>query len=176
LRLATYEAQEAERARAVRDAEQRQLAEKGKIDEIMRAHQLQLEAERKRVAEMGERMARTERDRAISAALAGQPLVEHAAEDLARLWADEFEASEGADGRMVVRAKLDYRDPSTVIAERLASPRYAHFVRAANRGGSGGGGGTPNPTPGAGGADPPPTSPLDKLKAALALKYQVPTE
>ena len=83
------------------------------------------------------------RDREIATALASQKLRPGAAEQLARLWRDDFEVLD-SNGSYEVRTK-DFKTPSQVAAERLASPEWDHFVLADHRGGPPAGGGQPNP-------------------------------
>ena len=136
---AEREVADARAAEQARLDEQRRLAEKGQIDELVKRHAEAIDAERRRVAEVTERHKVSERSRELTAALAGHALVKGAADQLARLWADEFEVIELGD-RYQVRSR-DLKSVKDWIAERLGSEEYAHFVRAEQRGGGGSVGG-----------------------------------
>lgn len=87
---------------------------------------------------------RTERERALlsavlerelALALAGRPLVSGAAEQLVRLWRDQFVVSEPEAGRFRV-GTADGQPLAQAVDAWLARPEYAHFSRAAARGGT----------------------------------------
>lgn len=54
-----------------------------------------------------------------------------------KLMQDDFETTRDASGALVVREKASGRHAAEVIRERLASPQYAIFLSAQNRGGAG---------------------------------------
>lgn len=140
-------ARDAARQEQEQEAERRRLADKGQIEALAAKYQEALAAKEKERTDFVARTRRAERDRALTAELAGQELASPgAAAQLARLWADDFECVDGPGGDFVVRAKGDYRPPAAIVAERLAHADYAHFVRASNRGGGGAGGGAADPT------------------------------
>lgn len=143
---ATRDQIEQQRAEETRIAKEQALIEKGRFEEVIKSRAEAYEAEKRKTIELDRRFRNAEKTRAMTAALSRPDLMDHAAEDLAKLWADEFETADGPDGSFLVRHKSDGRDPATVIAERLATPRYAAFVRASNRGGVAVGGNTPAPT------------------------------
>jgi hypothetical protein len=144
------ESDEARRADEARLEEQRRLAESGKIKELVEQHAAERASERKRVAEAESRFKNSERSRELAIALSGHKLVKGAAEQLTRLWADEFDVIEAGDG-FQVRSK-DLKAPRDWVAERLAMEEYAHFVQAESRGSKGGAQGqAAAPTPGGGG-------------------------
>lgn len=132
---AQREVEDARQAEQARLDEQRRLAEKGQIDELVKRHAEAIDAERRRVSEVTERHKVSERSRELHAALSGHPLVKGAAEQLAKLWSEEFEVIEAGD-RYQVRSK-DLKSVRDWVAERLGSEEYAHFVRAEQRGGGG---------------------------------------
>jgi hypothetical protein len=89
------------------------------------------------------------RDSQLAMALAGKNLVPGGVEQLVHLWRDDFEThADGAD-RYRVTSK-DHRDVAMVVAERLASDTFNHFLMPTSRGG----GGAPS-----GGQQTTPTSP-----------------
>ena len=143
---ATRDQFEQQRAEEARVAREQALIEKGRFEEVIKSRAEALEAEKRRATELDRRFRESEKKRSLSQALARPDLVDHASEDLMKLWADEFETADGPDGGFVVRHKSDGRDPAAIIAERLASPRYAAYVKATNRGGVAVGGNVPGPT------------------------------
>lgn len=132
---AEREVEEARRAQEARLAEQRKLIEQGELEKLVKKHAEELESERSKSAEAALRYKASERNRELTLALAGHPLVKGAAEQLTRLWADEFEVVEAGDG-FRVRSR-DLKSPGDWVAAQLASEEYAHFVRAEQRGGGG---------------------------------------
>ena len=74
------------------------------------------------------------KDRELATALAGKPLVPGAAAQLVTLWRDEFEVHE-VEGEHKVVAR-NGRTVGQAVADRLASPDYAHFCRPTTRGGT----------------------------------------
>jgi hypothetical protein len=152
--LADLKAWKAEREKADsltgeerRKAEQKILADKGKIEELVRGHNDELAKRESKYEELLSRTRKTELTRSLTAALAGKPLVPGAVNQLVALWSADFEVSDGADGSFSVRCGKTFRPPEIVIAERLASVEYAHFVKADSRGGTGGSGGAAGQTP-----------------------------
>jgi hypothetical protein len=144
------ESDEARRADEARLEDQRRLAESGKIKELVEQHAAERASERKRAAEAESRFKNSERSRELALALSSHKLVKGAAEQLSRLWADEFDVIESGDG-FQVRSK-DLKAPRDWVAERLAMEEYAHFVQAESRGSKGGAQGqAAAPTPGGGG-------------------------
>lgn len=145
-RLAELEKADADRAEAARLAEEKKLTEKGEYEKLIKQKDERLAAEAKK-AEASEARARSYAlNSQLALALAKHDLYEGSAEDLTKLWRDEFEAVPDGEG-FVVRAK-DGRNVADVIAERLATPRYSNHVKATSRSGSGGGDGhRPAPTP-----------------------------
>jgi hypothetical protein len=144
------EVEDTRRADQERIEQQRKLAESGKIKELVEQHATELDRERKKVAAEAARYRQSERARELALALSGHKLVKGAAEQLTRLWADEFDVIESGDG-FQVRSK-DLKAPRDWVAERLAMEEYAHFVQAESRGSKGGAQGqAAAPTPGGGG-------------------------
>ena len=167
--LIAYRAEKAAREEEARKAAQQELAKKGQLEEIARNHEAALKARDEAMQAVLNRARKAELRRAITSALSGHELVENAADDLLRLWGDDFEVEDDGDG-FKVRSKSDLRSPADVVAERLASKRYAHFVKAANRGGANAGGTKPAPTPGQG--EQQNLSPLEKSRLALLQRYK----
>lgn len=146
-RLAAYDTKEAARTETARQAELQKLVDKGKLEEVVAANARELAARDSKYETLLKATRQTELSRSLTAALAGKPLVPGAAAQLAELWAKHFEVIDGPDGTFHVRS-TDLKTPDLFVAERLASPDYAHFVTAAGRGGAGGAGGaaaTPDP-------------------------------
>src|SRR5436305_12557823 len=67
---AEREVEESRRAELARVEEQRRLADKGQIDELVKRHAADLDAERRRVAEADARHKTAERNRELTLALA----------------------------------------------------------------------------------------------------------
>lgn len=92
-------------------------------------------------AEQSQRTAALERayrgavlERDLANELAGRPLVPGAAAQLVKLWRDDFDVIDDGTGARVV--SRDGRPVGQVVAERLASPEYAHFCPSGPRGGT----------------------------------------
>lgn len=151
--LRTFKAQQdlaaQQRAEQDRLAEQQRLASKGQIEDVVKAHNEQLRIAREANQSLDRRIRETERSRAITSALSGQNLsYAEAASDLQTLWANDFETVDGPNGTFISRCKTTLRPVADVVAERLATPRYARFVKAESGGGGGpSGGANPAPTP-----------------------------
>lgn len=137
-RLAELEAAEVQRQTEARQAEAQRLVQSGRAEEVARHYQTELETERQRYSELMSRTRNAERDRVLTGALAGRQLsYPEAAQDLLRLWADDFEVADGPNGGFVVRDRASMRPASEVIAERLGQPRWAGFLAPTSRGGDG---------------------------------------
>lgn len=94
----------------------------------------ELLAAERRLADLDRAFRDAARGRAIASALIGKPLVGGAAAQLLRLWSDDFDVvGEGAESRVVAR---DGRGVDATVAERLASPEFAHFCLPTSRGGT----------------------------------------
>lgn len=76
----------------------------------------------------------TLRERELAKALAGRPLVPGGAEQLIKLWRDDFDVIE-QEGEFKVSAR-DGRQVGQAVAERLSSPEYAHFCPPTSKGGT----------------------------------------
>lgn len=124
------------------------------------AHAREL-AERDRKAADWEGAFRTAlRDRELATALIDRPLVSGAAPQLIRLLREEFDVIE--DGGEFKVSDRQGRPVGQAVAERLASPEYAHFRRPPSRGGTA----TPGASRVARAAEPP--APKTLGEAALA--------
>lgn len=147
--LRTYklqrEAEDQQKRANLRADEQRKLAEKGQIEELVKRYTEEVEVERKKTEEVVKRHKNGERTRELALALSGQQLVPGAAWQLTKLWEGEFDVIESGDGYRVV--SKDLKSPADWVREKLASEEYAHFVKAEARGGGGAKGGqTRQPT------------------------------
>lgn len=103
-------------------------------------------------------------ERELALALAGRPLVPGAANQLVRLWRDEFVVTEHEAGRFRV-GTADGQPLAQAVDAWLSRPEYAHFSRATARGGTAAPGGTR--TDPVGGSSPPRT-----LGEALLQQWQ----
>jgi hypothetical protein len=74
------------------------------------------------------------REKELAAALAGRPLVPGAAPQLIKLWRDELNVIDEANGPRVT--SRDGRSVAEAVASWLSSPEYAHFSRPSSRGGT----------------------------------------
>src|ERR1035437_2905361 len=126
---AATDAKEAAAAEAARLADIQKLADKGKIEELVKAHQVTVENERATRVALEARVRRAEPDRVLAEAFPAN-MVPETVPILRREWAEDFETVDAADGGFVVRDKTTHRDAKTVIAERLALPAYGFAVRA----------------------------------------------
>lgn len=143
---ARYRADQAAAAQRTREEEEAKLLKAGQADELLKKLRDKEAELTQRHAEFVERTRKAELTSQLSAAIAGHgKLVPHAGEQLMRLFAADFEAVEGADGRTIVRSKDEYLSPAAYIAARLADPKYAHFLAAEHRGGAGQTGAAPVP-------------------------------
>lgn len=124
-----------QRAEQARMDRQKGLAEKGQIEELVKQHAAEIEEYRRKSQDAVERHKKAELKRELATALANHTLVKGAAEQLSRLWADEFEVIELADSYHV-RSK-DLKSPADWVKEKLSSEDYSHFVKAEARGGGG---------------------------------------
>lgn len=93
---------------------------------------------RRLAAERTESLKSAVRDRELLGALAGQPLLPGAAEQLLKLWREELDAYE--EQGVVRVATRDGRTAAAAVAEWLARPEFAHFCQPPSRGGAGAGG------------------------------------
>ena len=107
-------------------------AESGRAREAAHAREI---ADRDRKVSEWEAAFRTAlRDRELATALVDRPLVSGAAPQLIRLWREEFDVFE--DGGEFKVSDRQGRPVGRAVAERLASPEYAHFCRPSSRGGT----------------------------------------
>lgn len=124
-RLNQIEAENLARDRRAQEEQTRMLVEKGQAEEALRLTREQaakdIAAKDQLIAEKAGRAKRHARDGALSQVLAGQPLADPAAaQQLAALWRNEFDAYEEGDGYVV-------RTPNFVgvqefVAQKLRSP------------------------------------------------------
>ncbi len=94
----------------------------------------ELELREARLATLEKRFRETLRERELATALAGKPLVPGAATQLIKLWQDDFDVYEERGEYRV--SSNDGRNVTKAVADRLASPEFAHFCLPASRGGS----------------------------------------
>lgn len=144
------EAEAKRQAEANRIAETERLASAGKLKELMDRYEADRKASEEKARAAEAKFRQTVLERELAAALAGQKIRPGTADQLMRLWRDDFEVIDSG-GRYEVRSK-DMKTPAQVAAERLASPEWDHFVLAEHRGGAAPGGAQPQPTPVAGGS------------------------
>jgi hypothetical protein len=141
-RVVELEEIERKRASDAQAAEVKALQAKGQIEAAFNLQReqarLELEAERKRLKDTEDRAKRYALDGELARALASQPLVSGGAEQLTRLWRDQFSVDVQGDS-FAVRTP-DFQPVSSWIAAQLDRPEYAHFLRAQNpNGGTAGG-------------------------------------
>lgn len=151
-RLAQVEQEQRQRDADAQREKADLLVKKGEIESAMKLLREQTEsqvnAEKARFAALEERAKRTARDRELALALAAQPLASPAAaQQLTTLFRDEFNVEEQG-GSFVVRTPT-FQSVKDFIAQQLARPEYAHFVKAGTQGGTAGatGGHQDRPTP-----------------------------
>ncbi len=84
------------------------------------------------------------RDREVATALVGRPLVPGAAQQLMKLWREEFDVLE--DGGELRVADRQGRSVAKAVEGWLSGPEYAHFCQPMTRGGTAArGGNAPSP-------------------------------
>ena len=166
---AQTDAEKAAAAEAARLAEIQKLVDKGRIEDLVKAHAVTVENERATRVALEARVRRAERDRVLAEAFPAN-MVPETVPLLRHEWAEDFETVDGADGGFIVRDKATHRDVKTVIAERLKLPAYGFAVVAGRTDG-----GVPNPR----GDLRPPTPPATEgqqpvvrnLGEAIALQF-----
>ena len=150
-RLADIERDRAREASEAKDREVAALAQKGQIEGALtmlrQQSQKEIDAERDRSRATDERAKRYALDGELARSLSGQPLVPGGAEQLTQLWRSQFNVQPEGDS-FAVRTP-SFQSVGEFVAQQLARPEFAHFVRASNPGGGhgGGGGGLTTPTP-----------------------------
>jgi hypothetical protein len=133
--------------KAARDAEdaarkEKKLRDNGEYEKLIKERDDKLAALAKRLESQERKVLDGERDRALTAALAGcgVQLCEGSADQLHSLWRHDFETRVDEDGSYKVLTK-DFRSPADVVKERLAETRYRMHVSVTAR--------AKNPSPGA---------------------------
>lgn len=155
-RLAELEEAEQKRAEAARKAEEEKLANKGEYEKLIKARDADLEKERTEKAAEAKRARNFARDTALALAIGKHPVLEGKSEQLLKLWREDFEAVPDGEGYRF--QTKDFKSLDQVVAERLASPEYDHYVKASSQGGGGAsGGGRSGPTPKPGEQEKPKT-------------------
>jgi len=141
-RLAQMETDQRARDETARAEQVKILAAKGQVEEALRTQREQAEkdiqAERVKLAQTEERARRYALDGELARHLSAQPLVAGGAEQLTRLWRDQFVVQ--PQGESFVVQTQDFQPVGAFIAAQLGRPEYAHFVRAQNPGGGTAGG------------------------------------
>jgi hypothetical protein len=136
--LGKIQAQQREHEAKAREEQIKAMTTKGEIENAFKAlrddSEKQLQAERARLAEIENRAKRYALDGELARALASQPLVPGAADQLTRLFRSEFVVEPAGDS-FKVQSSIGFQAPAEFIAAQLARPEYAHFVRAQNPGG-----------------------------------------
>jgi len=140
-RLAKIEEENRQREQANQQEQAAILAKKGEIESALTLLRTQSEKDlagaRADKAMIEERAKRYAKDAEISRVLAGMPLVPGGAEQLARLFASEFQVEPSGDS-FAVRTP-QFQSVGDHIAAQLGRPEFAHFLRAQNpQGGTGG--------------------------------------
>ena len=148
--VASLRNEKGERSKADAEANEKKLRDKGDYERLMKERDEEINRIKTELKSTLEKQRRSARDQALSDAFANSGLTLHkgAADQLRKLWADEFEAVE-EDGQIQVRTK-DFKSPSDVVKARLASEDYQHFVAASPRGQTRPGGGSASATPSGG--------------------------
>lgn len=145
--IAEYRRSESERAEAAQKAKDDEAQAKGEFKRLLKERDEQLAAQREATKAAVERSKQFARDSELARALAAHNLVKGGAAQLASLWSKDFVVEESDEGGFAVRSR-DLRPVAEVVAERLASEDFAHFVRASTQGGGGKPGSTAaTPTP-----------------------------
>lgn len=129
-RLQQLETAEQQRAAAASEQATRTNVERGQADPILDQHRQEVEQLQRQHNDFIERARSREIDRALTEALAGHRLAKPAAvAQLVALWRGDFEAVDApTGGDFVVRARGDLRSPAQIVAERLGSPDWDHYL------------------------------------------------
>jgi hypothetical protein len=153
-RLAQLESEQRSREAAAQQEQARILAQKGEVEDALRMvreqSEQQVQAERVKLQAIEERAKRYALEGELSRVLASQNLVPGGAEQLSRLWRQEFHVQ--AEGESFVVRTPTFQSVNEYAKTQLARPEYAHFVRSSNQGGTAGT---------TGGHQVPPTSPAN---------------
>jgi len=118
-----------------RKSDEEALIKAGKWEELVKDRTAQLAAETAKTQETGRQFKASLRDRDISTALAGHPLVSGAAKQILSLIRDQFDVHEEA-GQLVVRSRT-LEPVEVAVKNLLATADYSHFLRATSQGGAG---------------------------------------
>ena len=153
-RLAQLEADNRQKEQQAQADQAAILAKKGEVEQalnlLQRQSEQQLANERAARAATEDRAKRYATEGELSRALAAQPLVPGAAAQLTKLWRSEFTAEPQGDSFQV--RTPTFKSVADFVSEQLATPDYAHFIRAQNPAGGTGGvnpAGQAPPTPAA---------------------------
>lgn len=124
------------------------LADKGQVEQAMaelaKQKDAQLQAEREARLAIEGQYHGEKKSSVMAAALMGVPFVsEVAAAQVKGLLESQFETRRDASGAILVVDKVTGLPAAEVIKQQLASPAFAHFLKASTQGGSGGGGSQP---------------------------------
>jgi hypothetical protein len=137
VRVAQLEAEQRKREDEAKAEQVKMLATKGEIEKALQTQRDQAEqqiaTERNKLAALEAQARRYALDGELSKALAGQPLVPGGAEQLTRLWRDQFVVEPKGES-FEVRTQAFESVPAFVAAQ-LSRAEYAHFVRPQNPGG-----------------------------------------
>jgi hypothetical protein len=167
-RLAKVEEDQQRRDAEARAEQIKVLAAKGQVEEALRQQREQsqrdLDAERAARAQSEDRAKRYALDGELARVLGSKPLVEGGAEQLTQLWRDQF-IVEPQGNTFNVRTQ-DFKSVGDHIAAMLAQPKYSHFLRAQNGGGTAGGTGVQSAQT-APGQTAAPTEPKNLSEAVL---------
>jgi hypothetical protein len=137
-RLAEMEAAQRAQQEATQQEQARILAQKGEVENALRMLREQsehtLSAERQKLTLVEERAKRYALDGELSRALAAHNLVQGGTEQLAHLWRNQFVVE--AQGESFAVRTPTFQTTGEFVAQQLARPEYAHFLRASTQGGT----------------------------------------
>jgi len=172
--FAKVQADQREREAKAREEQIKAMTQKGEIENAFRSLREDADkaiaAERQRLSEVETRAKRYALDGELARALASHPLVPGGAEQLTQLWRSQFVVEPSGDS-FKVQSASGFQPVGEFVKAQLASPTYAHFIRAQNPGGGTAGttgGHQAAPTPAAN-ATTAPTEPRNMTEAVLMM-------
>jgi hypothetical protein len=139
-RLAQLEAEQRNREAAAQQEQAKILAQKGEVENALRMlreqSEQQVQVERAKLSATEDRAKRYALEGELSRVLGSQNLVSGGADQLSRLWRQEFHVQ--AEGESFVVRTPTFQSVNEFVQSQLARPEYAHFVRSTNQGGTAG--------------------------------------
>lgn len=159
-RLSQIEAERAQRDAEAASERQKLLVEKGQIQEAWDLYkgqvEPQLESQRQRAERYQRQLHAEAMGRAVAEGFAGVAFVSESAKAQAlRHAASLLEVHEDAQGNLAVRQPGTGIASSEFLRAQVASPEFAHFLKADTKGGSGSHLDRPHGAPGTAGHEPP---------------------